>query len=152
MYSQVTACYLLIRKCLLFMFILTQGWPALFWPTEVRFVFSIQTKRSKHARALAVAELYPEPSAVLKLQLLTTDVAQGCMLHLMIWPILSDIVLRYNSVCSACPVCPLEHDKIGLYLWSYLFLLLSSCSQADAAFYLRADNYKRTGISPVGVP
>lgn len=111
----------------------------------------LQTKCYMVARVIVLAVLYSEPSTVLKRQLLTTDMVQCCMSYLLIWPNLSDIILRYYSTCSACPVCVLKHEKMGLYRWSYLFLLLYSCSCVDAAFDPRADDYKRKGVLPVGV-
>lgn len=65
--------------------------------------------------------------------------------HLMIRLISSDIILWYLSMCTAWPVCVLEHDTMGLYLWSY-------CSDApvNAAFDLRTDNNKRKPVSAVG--
>lgn len=64
----------------------------------------------------------------------------------------SDIIVRWSGVCSAWPVCVLEHDKMGLYLWSYLFLQLYSSSRADAAFHPRGLMIiTEKGIRPVGV-
>lgn len=62
-----------------------------------------------------------------------------------------DTVLHVSFHDLTCSLCVSKHNKMGSYLWSSLFLLLYLCSHVDAAFDLKADDYKRKGISPVGV-
>lgn len=115
-----------------------------------------QSKCHRDARVivLSAAASYPEPSSRWqKKKTLTAD--SGAELYIsshdqtdFLWYHCQIV----RCVCSAWPVCVLEHDKMGLYLWSYLFLQLYSSSRADAAFHPRGLMIiKEKGIRPVGV-
>lgn len=99
---------------------------------------------------IVLAVLYLEPSAVLKLQLLTKD---GTVLHVSCHD-LTQLVWHYLQTPHHVSwlVLFVQPSVIKLDLTcDLLCLLLYLCSHVDAAFDLKANDYKRKGILPVGV-